>query len=191
MPLAIEKQRLLIVEGKDEQGFFHALLKHLQIASIQILPVGGKDKFALEIQSITKLSGFAAIERIGIVRDSDANPKGAFDSVCSALRKVQLPTPPEITDFFRNHATNRCIGAAPITNRLKSYAGRHLPDYLIEEDVAFTCLQDYFACLEKHNIKHHNIKHTDNAIAKARLHAFLASRDEPDLRLGEAAQKGY
>jgi hypothetical protein len=28
-------------------------------------------------------------------------------------------------------------------------------------------------------------------LSKAKVHAFLASRREPDLRLGEAAEKGY
>jgi hypothetical protein len=46
------------------------------------------------------------------------------------------------------------------------------------------CLNDYFQCLQGHNVIPSNRD-------KARAHAWLASRQEPDKRVGEAAQSGY
>ncbi len=52
---------------------------------------------------------------------------------------------------------------------------------------AMHCVDDYFKCLGEQA----GISHKINALPKARIHAFLASRPDPELRLGEAAQRGY
>jgi len=52
----------------------------------------------------------------------------------------------------------------------------------VREDPAMPCVDDYFQCLEKQDLTKPRNMH------KARIHAFLASRKEPDKRLGEAAQ---
>ena len=50
---------------------------------------------------------------------------------------------------------------------------------------AMNCVGKYFECLESQAIP------PPNNMSKARVHTYLASRPEPDLRLGEAAQEGY
>ena len=55
---------------------------------------------------------------------------------------------------------------------------------MVADDPAMHCVDEYFRCLEDQGI---DLKET--AIPKARLHAFLASRERPGLRLGEAADK--
>lgn len=54
----------------------------------------------------------------------------------------------------------------------------------VMDDPAMSCVDEYFKCLEDQNVLQKQI-----AIPKARLHAFLASRERPGLRLGEAAEK--
>lgn len=54
----------------------------------------------------------------------------------------------------------------------------------VADDPAMRCVDKYFRCLEEQNLVQKEI-----AIPKARLHAFLASRERPGLRLGEAAEK--
>ncbi len=54
----------------------------------------------------------------------------------------------------------------------------------VENDAAMSCVDEYFRCLEDQNITLKEV-----AIPKARLHTFLASREKPGLRLGEAAEK--
>ena len=48
----------------------------------------------------------------------------------------------------------------------------------------FACVDPYFACLA-------GFGEVPNNDVKARTHAWLASRPEPDRRVGEAAQSGY
>lgn len=54
----------------------------------------------------------------------------------------------------------------------------------VADDPAMNCVDEYFSCLGEQNVSLR-----ESAIPKARLHAFLASRERPGLRLGEAAEK--
>jgi hypothetical protein len=47
------------------------------------------------------------------------------------------------------------------------------------------CIDEYFECVRANKGK------SPNQISKARIHAWLAAQNPPDLRLGEAAQKGF
>ena len=52
-------------------------------------------------------------------------------------------------------------------------------------DPAMTCVDRYLDCVSQMSVE----QPRQMWIAKARAHAFLASRERPDLRLGEAAQR--
>ena len=56
----------------------------------------------------------------------------------------------------------------------------------VKADPAIDCVDGYFECIRQTNVPGPK----EVRMAKARLHAFLASREEPHLRLGEAADKG-
>ena len=85
-PFQINSDALLLVEGKDEGGFFDALLKHMKIGGVQIKDVGGKEKFKHEMRNIVKLPGFSKIKKLGYVRDAEQHEaKSAFDSICHVL----------------------------------------------------------------------------------------------------------
>jgi hypothetical protein len=55
----------------------------------------------------------------------------------------------------------------------------------VSEDPAMHCVENYFDCLQVQGLQ------APNARAKAHVQTFLASRDSPGLRLGEAAEAGY
>ncbi len=55
----------------------------------------------------------------------------------------------------------------------------------VRTDPAMECVNNYFECVSQANIPGPR-----NWSSKARAHAFLASRERPDLRLGEAAESG-
>lgn len=54
----------------------------------------------------------------------------------------------------------------------------------VSSDPAMACVDSYFECLEHASIRPSNRD-------KARIHAWLASREKPDTRVGEAAAAGY
>jgi hypothetical protein len=55
----------------------------------------------------------------------------------------------------------------------------------VASDPAAPCLDEYFTCVFQRG----NRRPVE--VAKARVHAWLASQLKPDLRLGEAAEAGY
>ncbi|KPA17569.1 hypothetical protein MHK_002234 [Candidatus Magnetomorum sp. HK-1] len=79
MNIKIEKDILLLVEGKDEVEFFEALLKYINAnESAQIIEVGGKDKFKNEFPTLLLSPNFDSVKKYAIVRDADTNANNTF-----------------------------------------------------------------------------------------------------------------
>jgi hypothetical protein len=91
--LKLQKSKLILVEGRDEEEFFGGLLHHLEIDDIQVIPVGGKDQFAGRLQGLIKDNDFADIVSMGIVRDADDDPKATLQSIGDALKQASLYAP--------------------------------------------------------------------------------------------------
>ena len=56
----------------------------------------------------------------------------------------------------------------------------------VKSDPAMECVDRYFECISQADIQGPR----KVWMSKARVHAFLASRERPNLRLGEAAESG-
>jgi len=99
-PFTIEKSKLLIVEGKTDKDFFDALLNSLKRTDTQVIPMNGKDRLRALLEVIVRQPDLP-VQSLIIARDADGNPKGAFDSVCSALsnKNVGLPAPKKPLEF--------------------------------------------------------------------------------------------
>lgn len=114
----IEQTRLLAVEGKDECNFFASLLAHLSIERVQVVDIGGKDKFSVELPLIMNMEGFGSVTAIGFVRDAEESAaKSAFDSICSMLKKNHLPIPSamaSIVSGLLNRANRKTSPLNPI-----------------------------------------------------------------------------
>ncbi|MCS6803702.1 MAG: hypothetical protein NZ823_00990 [Blastocatellia bacterium] len=182
MTIQITESRLLVVEGKDEELFFEALIEHMGLRNIQVLPVGGKAKLRPSLKALALSPGFSQVVSLGIVRDADENATAGFQSVCDALKDAGLRFP------------DRCLspaGSDPAVTVMilpgQNKAGT-LEDLCLEsvaQDPAMGCVEEYFQCLEKQGL------HTPQNLSKARVQVFLASKQEAGKRLGEAAQAGY
>ena len=182
---------LLIVEGKDEELFFEALMKNLGLTDIQILPIGGKTKLKENLRHlVNKVPDFDMVTSLGIVRDADDDPKAAFQSVSDALKKVKLPVPvspliPSIGPNPRNLKYHIKVNVfiMPDENSLGDL--EELCLRAVKTDPAMKCVVQYFYCLQHQGLS------LPKQMSKAKVHVFLASRAEPDKRLGEAAKAGY
>jgi len=184
MAIEVTKPVVLIVEGQEDKSFFSALIRHTRLENIQVEGIGGKTELPRQLNQLSKSRGFLDnTVSLGIIRDADENAGGAFQSVCSALQHAQLPIPRQVLETQR--------GSPHVTVMI--LPGNNAPGMLedicllsVAQDPAIACLDQYFDCLSKQE----GINYPHN-ISKARVHAFLASRDRADLRLGEAAQRGY
>jgi len=188
-PTRLTQPKLLIVEGKDEQFFFDALLAAMGHRSdVQICPQGGKDKLARYIRTLTQTPGFDdqanKVNAIGIVRDADDNPDAAFQSISNALKDGNLPVPP--------HPMQLAGGDPQVIVFITP--GNHRPGALedlclwsVQDNPATPCVNSFFQCLRE------KLPGDDlpKNLSKAKVQAFLASRKHTVRDLGVAAKKKY
>ena len=178
----IEKTKLLLVEGKDEDLFFtSALEKHLGIGSIQVLPLAGKEQLSRNLAALKRDPKFVEVTSLAVIRDADNAADAAFQSVCGALRRHDF-MPPDAHAAFSSGWPRAGIFIMPDGQR------NGMLETLCMDSVAGSveagCLRCYFNCLGAQGV-------IPRPFDKARAQAWLASRPQPDKRVGEAAAAGY
>lgn len=181
---AIKQPHLLLVEGIEDAVFFEAIIKKLSLTSIEIWPIGIRRKLKDNLRLLTMLSGFENVISIGIIQDADDDPSAAFDSIRQAITDNGLSAP---ESYGGRSAQTPITRVLIIPDGLNS---RGMLESLclkaIEDDPAMPCIDAYFDCLNKIRIFQRTVDKD-----KAKVHAYLASREKPDKRLGEAASANY
>lgn len=180
-PRSIIKRKLLIGEGVEEVRFFDALCKHLTIADVQVMQYGGKDNLAPFLKSLPNIPGFSGLVAVGLTRDADTSCDNTFQSVSDALRRANLPVPARPGEWADGRPR---VGIYLLPDCRSKGMLEDLCLRTITEESSAKCVEEYFNCLK-------TTAKLPGHISKARVHAWLASRPRPDLRLGEAAQEGY
>lgn len=188
---SIRLSKLLIVEGNHERDFFHAWLKILNREDIQVMPIGGKTRLRANLAILVKqrlfLDGF--VSSIVIVQDADDNPSSAFTSVQDAIREVGLPTPSRCLEMAQGNGLSVTIVVVPAADQRGA-----LEELLLEtvtEDsllpLAITFIDTAITTLEASQQRNPPAPHRRG---KAKVHAYLATFDEPDKDTGKAALAG-
>ena len=182
MAINIQWPYLLIVEGKDEELFFDAFIHDLGLKSIQVMPIGGKTKLRENLKALVRSSRFSKVRSIGIIRDADEDPIAAFQSVRDALRNAEIPAPerPLSPTSLSPKVTVMILPNEYESGRLETLCLK-----AVKDNPAMICVDEYFQCLQRRSLT------LPKNMDKAKIHVFLASKEEPDKRLGEAAQAGY
>lgn len=182
-PTAITKPYILLVEGKDDEFFFKALMKNLNLNNIQIFNYDGTPKFRDFLSGFIKTTGFADVSSLGITRDADTDYNDSFQSIHDALRAEHLPTPEHsLEPIDDGNGLKVTIMILPGNNMLGMLEDLCLKS--VESDPAMPCVVQYFHCLKQKGSMPTNV-------SKAKVQAFLASRPKAGLLLGQAADKGY
>ncbi len=205
-PVEIRRKNLLLVEGRDEVFFFGALLRHLERDDVQVLEYKGKGNLRSTLKALRNQGGWRALLSIVVVRDADYAKEGAretaaqsvWKSVTGTLVQCGVRAPAEHGRLSASELEHSGVPVSPAPAGPSRAAVFVAPDGVrdgmledlcmlaVAEDAAMPCLDAYFACLREKGIQM-----AAHRLPKARAHAFLASRDEPDTRVGEAAKKGY
>ena len=134
------------------------------------------------LNTLKLVGGFSAVTSIGIIRDADENAASAFQSVRDTLINERLPVPSQV--LLPSNGSPKTVIAILPTGQTNG----ELEDLLlssVNEDPAIFCVNEYISCLETQGLE------LPNKLSKARLHAFLASREQPNLLIGQAARAGY
>lgn len=181
----IKKDKLFLVEGNDDQNFFQKLMQKISIDNIQIISLGGKDKFKTpNFRSVINAPGFREIKSLGIVRDADEDGEDAFKSICAVLKECGLPEPTEPMEIT---GKNLKVGILIIPPSSKKGKIEDLCLFSLKEHTEMSCVDNYFKCLKK-NLSSEKFP---KDLSKAKIQAFLASREESVPHLGIAAQRSY
>ncbi len=179
----VTSHKLVVVEGKDDERFFIALLRQIGLTDVQCIGLGGKDEMgkAETWKAIVATPGFAKVEALAIVRDADDNPQGAFQSVTDTLRNVGLPSP-SAPFRIEQGALRVCVIILPDAGDKGDLEDLCLQ--ALAEEPVMECVEQFWECVQRRE------KHPPRKVSKAKLHAYLSSRREPGRRLGEAAEAG-
>ncbi|MBN2196882.1 MAG: hypothetical protein JW751_29015 [Polyangiaceae bacterium] len=184
-PLSISGRVLVLGEGRDEQRFFSWLLGATGCADVQVLEYGGKNNLGAFLKALPSVTGFSNVARLVVTRDADESAASAFQSACSGLRSAGLPVPTELgvlggADAGPRVAVHILCGDEGL-GALEDVVLR-----AVAGDPATACVDALVACLADRGAL--PVRHR---LGKAKLQAWLASRERPGLQLGEAAQAGY
>lgn len=179
----ISSVKQLVVEGRDVQRVFGALLDEMKMTGVQVHDFHGVSELASFIDGLAKSPGFReSVSSVGIVRDADSRPASSFQSVQSAVRKLGWAVPSQ---------PMASVGSNPkVTVLLLPGVNRKgmLEDLLLEgvaDDPVMPCVDTFMECVAQRSAA------PPKVLSKARAHAFLSSRERANLQIGEAAQKGY
>lgn len=173
-PLSISHPKLLIGEGVEELRLFNALVKHLGLAQdIQVMQYGGKPKLGAFLRTLRATHGFTQVRSLGITRDADDSAQNAHQSVETLAANAGFP-----------ENLNIRILALPGAGR-----GGALEDLCLEAvntQRVWPCVEELITC----RIRVLGAWPDDDALAKAKVHAWLSTQHRPELRLGDAAADG-
>jgi len=180
--LEILKTRVIVVEGKEDELFFEALIRHLSLNNIQVLSIGGKTELRRYLKAMIKTPGFDKVTSLGIVRDADSDPIATLKSIRNALSSAGLPVPQKAVIPFGDKP-KVAIMILPDENTPGMLEDLCLR--AVSQDPAMFCVDQYFQCLQQKRLI------LPSKISKAKVQVFLGSRPEPGKLLGVAAQAGY
>jgi hypothetical protein len=213
----VQRAKLLLVEGRDEEEFFGALLGRLGIDDIEVRAIEGKSRLGDRMKVLVKGPSAVPIQSVGIVQDGDNDPRAAFQSIRAALATAGLPVPDTPQ---RPQGNNPRVTVMILPDGVRPGMLEDLCLAAVRSDPALACVDEFFVCLEerassasqnpaKARVRSFlaGMEWQEERLFQAlqerfqaspvaepgisRLHAFLATRYKPDLRLGTAAQAGY
>jgi hypothetical protein len=179
-PSPIGRPRLLIGEGQDEVFFFQAFLAHLGRNDVQVEQFRGKTNLSPFIHWLKNRAGYPTLLTLAVTRDADVSVASAFQSISTALSNHGLAVPPAPGQFAAGAPR---VGVFVVPDNAAPGMLEDLCLSAVQTDPVMPCVNDYFQCVQN------QANRLPNPMAKARVHAWLSSHLEPDLRLGEAAKK--
>jgi hypothetical protein len=179
--IPITKSKVLAVEGDDDKCFFNKFINILNISDIQTIKMMGGYPLSEKVKGVTKISGWSEVVSFGLVIDADSNYSSALERIQYSLRVARLAVPrgPLLSVGRKRKVTFLILPGVNSNGALEDLCLSS-----VISDPAMTCVNAYFHCLRQSGIR-------CRKISKAKVHAFLASRREPDLKLGQATEAAY
>jgi hypothetical protein len=192
----IDKARVLIVEDMDEFSLTIWLLEHMGVpGAIDIRPpyqeVAPLGEYLMG--TVIPTPGFGDVRAVGVMRDAEERvATDALQTVSQAFA-CAFPGAPSLkrsgeleSATYRGRTIHIGAFIAPDGHNpgmLEDLCIAAVPTEAPERDVT-ECVEQYVQCLESRGVP-------NPRWSKRRAHTYLASREKPGLKIGEAAKAGY
>ena len=188
-PTTINRKKILLVEGRDEEVFFKVILTKMEIQDIiQIIPTGGKQQFSTIFPAIINVPGFNQVGSLAIIQDADNDASATFQSICSTLNKRELHAPVQIGTFTRDTPK---IGVFIIPDGKSTGILESLCLSTIESRSIMKCVDSFMDCVTKTSKLNESAYNKPKNVSKARCRAFLSAMEDDTPSLGIATEKDY
>jgi len=159
-----------------------AFRDHLSLQDIQVEQLGGKTNWRRKVKLIKDMENFKNVISLGLVRDADTSPIGAFKSVVDALREAELPLP---SKSLESVGTNPKVTVLILPDENEEGELKDLYLKSVEKDPAMPCVNAYFECLEQTELP------IPSKLCKPKVQVFLTSRQKEVIGIRRAAKVGY
>lgn len=193
--LVINKEKLLLVEGKDDRAAIYHIVKSLGIDNIQVAYLKGKDNVNDFIDTLsaalkTPQTNNIKIKTFGVMLDADDNEaNSSFQKVCSFLKELQKR---KIKDLNFDIPKN----CAEFTNSETKVGVYVMPDCLSKGMLETLCMKSvendsFYDCVEDFIGKAVEIKNDLDHIDKRKVLSFIALKAKKGQRktVGEAVEE--
>ncbi len=177
----IREKKVLLVEGRDENNFFNALMKYMGITGVEIREAGGKRQFKDKLPALVRTRGFSGVKVFAVIRDADEDAYATFESVKDILRRQNLEPPEQVNQFSEG------IPAVGVFIMPGDFDAGMLEDLwlrTVRDNPAMACVNSFIECVSQ-------LKECPHNMAKAKAQTFLAAMPEIANCVGIGAQKGY
>ncbi len=193
---AFKSPKIILVEGVSDIKFFVAFLDHLEIGDfyaslmtpesriddVCVCQVKSKDKFKEILPFISTIPGFSDVTHLIIIRDADNDgANNAFKSIQNLIKRAKL-TPPDKMNVFSSGSPH--IGVYILPDNKNKGMLENLCLESISDEPTLKCLDPFVNCID-------GLENPPKNIAKAKVQAYLAARQETARDVGEGAEKGY
>ena len=183
LPVRVTRCKQLLVEGKDQKNFFEKMLSTIgKRDSVEVHDFGGVTDLKEFLAAFVHCSGFDRVQSLGVVRDAEKTVDRAFDSVRGGLDAADLPVPVAIGESASR------AGSPTVAVFILGGDGGMLETLLnrtVAEEPEQECVDLFLECVER--VRGAPIHRPE----KARSHAWIATRDRPEVSVGVAAKKDY
>jgi len=189
-PLQIGSDLLLLHEGTTDLKVIGKLMRNFRIEGYQPIEVGGQSRLRALLKALVLAPHFKnpipgignPVRAMAVVLDAEADANSTFRSICDSLAAADLPAP-EKAGSISQHPLKVGVFLVP-DNRSPG----KIEDLCLEsvcKDPVWACLDPFFKCVSERGAQ------LPENMAKARAQAFLATRKNPALPVGLAADEGY
>lgn len=86
--VSFDKEKVVLIEGGDDEKFFKNLLDKLGMSDIQVFNIEGKEEFKNKFEYIPSISGFNNIKKIIVILDADESYQNTEHSIRTNINKI-------------------------------------------------------------------------------------------------------